>query len=337
MTFEWPMMLFWLMLVPAFVAVYIGMQQRRRRLVALYGNPSVVQQATGRRVGVRRHVPAVIFLVALVVLILGMARPQTVVSLPRLEGDVILAFDVSGSMVADDLKPSRLEAAKAAAIKFVQDQPLSVQVGVVTFSEGGFTTQPPTNDKDAVLAAIQRLSVQRGTSIARGIEASLNVIAAGKGDNQPLTLSIPQTDAPSPTATPVLKGTYTSAVIVLLTDGENNQEPNPLEAAQVAADRGIRIYTVGVGSTAGATLHLDGFTVRSRLDEETLKQISELTGGTYYNAQNEEGLRAIYDNLDPQLAIKPQEMEVTSLFAGAGILLLMAGSALSLLWLGRLP
>jgi Ca-activated chloride channel family protein len=330
-------MLFWLMLVPAFVAVYIAMQQRRRRLISIYGNPNIVQGSTGRRVGVRRHVPPAVFLVALVVLIVGMARPQTTVGLPRLEGDVVLAFDVSGSMVADDLKPTRLEAAKAAARKFVDDQPIGVQVGVVTFSEGGFTTQPPTNDKDAVLAAIQRLTVQRGTSLARGIESSLNVIAATRGNNKPLSLSVPRTQTAAPTATPVPKGTYTSAVIVLITDGENNQEPNPLEAAQVAADRGVRIYTVGVGSTAGATLHIDGFTVRSRLDEDTLKQISVLTGGTYYNAQSEEDLHAIYDNLNPQLAIKPQEMEVTSLFAGAGILLLMVGSTLSLLWLGRLP
>ncbi|HEY0070077.1 MAG TPA: VWA domain-containing protein [Chloroflexia bacterium] len=337
MTFVWPIMLFWLVLVPAFVAVYLGMQQRRRRMVAMYANPGLVQGAAGRRVGVRRHIPPLIFLAALVVLIVAMARPQATVSLPRLEGSVILAFDVSGSMAADDLKPSRIEAAKAAAREFVQDQPSSVQIGVVTFSDGGFTAQPPTDNQDAVLAAINRLTVQRGTSLARGIEASLNVLAADKDAGKPQGLSIPRTQTPSPTPSPVPKGTYTSAVIVLLTDGENNQEPDPLELAQAAADRGIRIYTVGVGSTAGATLHIEGFTVRSRLDEETLQQISRLTGGTYYNAENEEDLRAIYDNLDPQLAVKPQKMEVTSLFAGAGILILMIGSALSLVWLGRLP
>jgi Ca-activated chloride channel family protein len=330
-------MLFWLVLIPAFPAIYVWMQQRRQRLVALYGNPGLVQEAASRRVGARRHIPPLFFLVALTVLIVAMARPQATISLPRLEGSVILAFDVSGSMAADDLKPSRMEAAKAAAREFVQQQPSSVQIGVVTFSDGGFTAQPPTDDQAAVLASIERLTVQRGTSLARGIEASLNVLAAGEGTDKPQGLSIPRTQVAEPTATPVPKGTYTSAVIVLLTDGENNQEPDPLEAAQAAADRGIRIYTVGVGSTAGATLHIEGFSVRSRLDEETLQRISELTGGTYYNADNEEDLRAIYDNLDPQLAIKPQKMEMTALFAGAGILILMLGSALSLLWLGRLP
>ncbi|HET6262520.1 MAG TPA: VWA domain-containing protein [Chloroflexia bacterium] len=336
MTFVWPIMLFWLVLIPAFPAIYVWMQQRRQQLVALYGNPGLVQEAAGRRVGARRHIPPLFFLAALVVLIVAMARPQATVSLPRLEGSVILAFDVSGSMAADDLKPSRMEAAKAAAREFVQDQPSSVQIGVVTFSDGGFTAQPPTDDQAAVLASIERLTVQRGTSLARGIEASLNVLSAGEGD-KPQGLSIPRTQEAAPTATPVPKGTYTSAVIVLLTDGENNQEPDPLEAAQAAADRGVRIHTVGVGSTAGATLRIEGFSVRSRLDEETLQRISEMTGGTYYNAANEEDLHAIYDNLDPELAIKPQKMEMTSLFAGAGILILILGSTLSLLWLGRLP
>jgi Ca-activated chloride channel homolog len=305
-------------------------------LVARYGNLGLVQGASGRRLGARGYIPPVFFLLALTILIVALARPQTVVSLPRLEGKVILAFDVSGSMAADDLKPTRMEAAKTAARQFVQNQPSTVQIGVVSFSDGGFSTQSPTNDQDAVLTAINRLTVQRGTSLAHGIEASLNAIAAGS-EQPPLSLSINRTQTPSPTPTPVPKGTYISAVIVLLTDGENNQSPDPLSVAQTAADRGVRIYTVGVGSTAGATLHINGFTVRSRLDEDTLRQISQLTGGTYYNAENEDDLRAIYDHLDPQLVIKPQKTEVTSLFAGAGILVLMIGGTLSLLWLGRLP
>lgn len=334
MTFIWPLMLVWLLLVPAFVVAYVGMQQRRRSLAALYGNYGLVQGSGSRRLNARRHVPAALFLVALTVLIVALARPQTEVSLPRLEGDVILAFDVSGSMAADDLKPTRLEAAKEAARRFIERQPSTVRIAVVTFSEGGFTTQPPTSEQAEVLAAINRLAVQRGTSLASGIQASLNVIAAD--ENQPLGLAIPQ-EGPAPTPTAVPEGTYASAVIVLLTDGENTQMPDPLEVTQVAADRGVRIYTVGVGSTEGAILNLEGFTVRSRLDEATLKQISAMTGGTYYNARSEEDLQAIYDNLDPELAFKPEKMEVTSLFAGAGILVLLIGGTLSLIWLGRIP
>ncbi|HEX9990979.1 MAG TPA: VWA domain-containing protein [Chloroflexia bacterium] len=335
MTFMWPAMFIGLLLIPPMVVAYVGMQQRRRLMSARFGNVGLVQGAAGSRLGVRRHIPPALFLVALTILITALARPQTQVSLPRLEGTVILAFDVSGSMAADDLEPTRMEAAKTAAREFVKRQPSSVQVGVVSFSDGGFMTQPPTNDQDAVLAAISRLTVQRGTSLSRGIESSLNVIAAGA--NPELTLSVSRDGSPTPTPTPVPKGTYIPAAIVLLTDGENTQLPDPLAAAQVAADRGVRIYTIGVGSAEGAILNLDGFTVRSRLDEATLQQISDMTGGTYHNAQDEQDLQAIYDNLNPQLVIKPQTTEVTSLFAGAGILVLMLGGLLSLLWLGRMP
>lgn len=334
MTFLWPVMLLALALLPLFVGGYIQLQQRRRHLLARYGDPGLVREGGGRRLGVRRHLPAALFLLALLILIVALARPQTLVSLPRIEGTVVLAFDVSGSMAADDLKPTRLEAAKAAARAFVERQPSSVQIGVVTFSEGGFATQPPTSDQNAVLAAINRLSVQRGTSVGSGIQSALNVIAVTL--NPPLSLST-RNLTPGPTPTPVPRGTYTSAVIVMLTDGENNEAPDPLAAAQAAADRGVRIYTVGIGSPAGATLHLDGFTVQSRLDEGTLQQIAQITNGAYYNAEDEAELHAIYDHLNPQLVVKPQQTEVTALFAGAGILVLMLGGTLSLLWLGRVP
>jgi Ca-activated chloride channel family protein len=334
MSFIWPAMLVLLVLIPPFVVVYLRLQQRRRQLVAGYGNPGLVLGSGARRLGARRHIPAVFFLLALLILIVALARPQALVSLPRIEGTVLLAFDVSGSMAADDMKPSRMEAAKTAARAFVERQPATVQIGVVSFSDSGFAVQAPTNDPGPVVAAINRLAPQRGTSLARGIQASLNAIALGSSG--PLTLANPRS-TPAPTPPPVPKGSHTSAVIVLLTDGENTVQPDPLQAAQQAADRGIRIYTVGIGSTAGATLKLDGFTVRSRLDEATLQQIAQITGGAYYNAENENELQSIYDNLDPELVIKPQQTEVTALFAGAGILALLLGGTLSLLWLGRVP
>jgi Ca-activated chloride channel family protein len=329
-------MLAWLLLLPVLVVMYVQIQQRRRRMTAGFGDPVLMRETPGTRTGVRRHIPAILFLVALGILIVALARPQAEVGLPRLEGTVILVFDVSGSMAADDLKPTRMEAAKAAALDFVANQPPTVRVGVVSFSDGGFTTQPPTDDQASVAAAINRLAVQSGTSVGRGIEAALNVIAADAGEG-PLTLAVTRTDVPAPTATPVPDGAYKSAVIVLLTDGENNQDPDPLELAQRAEDRGIRIYTVGIGTTEGAILNIEGFSIRSRLDEEGLQQIAQLTGGEYFNATSEEDLRAIYNNLNPQLMIRPQEMEVTSLFVGAGILVLVIAGALSLVWLGRLP
>jgi Ca-activated chloride channel family protein len=335
MSFIWPAMLLLLVLVPLFVVLYIMLQRRRRRFAARYSRLGFMQGAMGRGPGIHHHIPPALFLAGLTILTVALARPQTVVSLPKVEGTVILAFDDSGSMAADDLKPTRMEAAKTAARDFVQRQPSSVQIGVVAFSDSGFTVQVPTNDQEAILAAINRLTPQRGTSLANGILASLNTIAVGAGQAPHLYSNLSPT--PTPTPTPVPKGTYTSAVIVLLTDGENNESPDPLAAAQTAADRGVRIYTVGIGSTAGTTLHINGFTVHTQLDEAMLKQISQLTDGTYYNAENEQDLRTIYDNLNPQLVIKPEKTEVTSIFAGVSILVLLIGGVFSLLWFSRLP
>lgn len=336
MSFIWPALLVFLLLIPLLVALYVRMQQRRRQLAANYGRLGLVPGAPGAR----RHVPMILFLIGLTILIAATARPQTVVSLPKIEGTVILAFDVSGSMAADDLKPTRMEAAKVAAREFVEHQPPTVRVGVVSFSESGFAVQAPTDDQGAVLAAIERLTPQRGTSLGYGIQMSLNTIAVAEAGDTPQFYSnltpTPQGE-PAPTPTPVPPGTHTSSVIVMLTDGENNTSPDPLEAAQSAADRGVRIYPIGIGSAAGSILHIEGLTIRSRLNEELLNQIAQLTAGTYYATDNEQDLKAIYADLNPQLVIKPEKTEITSLLAGLGILLLLIGGALSLAWFSRLP
>jgi Ca-activated chloride channel family protein len=338
MSFIWPAMLLFLIVIPLFLLLYLGLQRRRRRALASYGSLGMVQGALGRSLGLRRHIPPALFLAGLAVLVTAMARPQTVVNLPRVEGTVILAFDVSGSMAAGDLQPNRMEAAKVAAQEFVKRQPSTVQIGVVAFSDGGFAVQLPTNDQEKILASINRLTPQRGTSVGRGILASLETIAAAQGEDiQEEGLTSTGEQPPAPTPTPVPEGTYTSAVIVLLTDGENNASPDPLAAAQAASDRGVRIYTIGIGSAAGIVLEVNGFTVHTQLDEAALQQIALLTDGAYFNAANEEDLRKIYEDLTPQLVIKPEKMEVTSLFAGASILILLIGGAFSLLWFSRLP
>ena len=336
MSFIWPTMLVLLFLIPLFGVLYIMLQQRRRRLAASYGSLGLVAGATGRGPGIRRHIPPALFLVGLTILAIALARPQAAVSLPKVEGTVILVFDVSGSMAADDLKPTRMEAAKAVARDFVERQPPSVQLGVVAFSDGGLSVQAPTNDQEAVLASIDRLTPQRGTSLGQGILAALNTIAVDDAGQTP-DLDSSLTPGPTTTPTPVPEGAYESAVIVLLTDGENTDAPDPLEAAQAAADRGVRIYTVGIGSAAGATLQINGFTVHTRLDEAMLQQISEIARGAYYRAENEEDLHSIYENLVTRFVIKPEKMEVTSIFAGASILVLLMGGTFSLLWFGRLP
>jgi len=328
-------MLYSLILIPALIALYLFLQRRRKRIAANYQTLSTDSETSKHNPGLRRHIPPILFLLSLAILGVALGRPQTEVSFPHIEGTVILAFDVSGSMAANDFKPTRMEAAKTAAKSFVDHQPSTVRIGVVAFSDNGLTVQTPTNDQDAILTAINRLAPQRGTSLASGILASLKAIEVGAG--QPSEIYTNLTPVPTLTPTPMPQGTYTSADIVLLTDGENNENPDPLAAAQTAASRGVRIYTVGIGSSAGTNLHINGFIVHTQLDEDILKQISQITSGAYYNAQSEQDLIKIYNNLNPQLVVMPEMTEVTSMFAGASILLMLIGGMFSLLWFSRLP
>ena len=335
MSFIWPVSLALLLLNPLFVVLYSRQQRRRQRLLATYGTLGLAQSG-GQALGRRRHLPPLLFLLALTLLIVAVARPQMELSLPRVEGTVILAFDVSGSMAADDLQPTRMEAAKAAARDFVANQPRSVLIGVVAFSESGFSVQPPTNDQAEIIAAIDRIAPTRGTSLGNGILMALNALSI---KNEPVADEIYSNLqlTPTPTPTPLPKGTYTSGAIVLLTDGENTAPPDPLESAQTAIDRGVRIYPIGLGSTGGPLLKVTGFTVRTYLDEETLQAIAQLTDGTYYHAANEDELKTVYDQVGSQLVVKPEQTEITALLAGVSVLLLLVGGALSLLWFSRLP
>jgi len=335
-SFLWPPMLLSLALIPPGVLLYGAVGRRRRRLAAAHGGLGLALAEPGRRAGFRRRVPAALFLAGFAVMAVALARPQGVVSLPREEGTVILAFDVSGSMAATDLSPTRLDAARTAAKDFVERQPPTVLIGVVAFSDSGLTVQAPTSDPAPVLAAIDRLAPERGTSLATGIRASLNAIAVAAAGP---SVDYYSNRSPVPTSepTPVPPGTYAPAVIVLLTDGENTVAPDPADAAQAAADRGVRIYTVGIGSPGGSTLDLGGFKVHTQLDDATLRQIARVTGGAYFGAADEQSLRSVYDSMDTQLVVRPEAMEITSIFAGASILILTVGGLLALRWMGRLP
>jgi Ca-activated chloride channel family protein len=336
MSFIWTQMLWSLLAAPLLALLYLRMQARRKQLALRYGSLGLVQQAAGRGIGARRHIPAILFLMGLTVLLLALARPQMVIGLPRVEGIVILAFDVSGSMAAEDFDPNRLEAAKAVAIDFVSRQPSTVQIGIVAFSDSGFSVQLPTNDQAAILDAISRLKPQRGTSVANGIVVSLNTIATATGMT-PIA-SLDESEIPALEAEePIKIVDDNSAVIVLLTDGENNMNPDPLLAAEFAAERGVRIHTIAIGSTEGIELEVDGFTVFTQVDEAALRQIAEITDGMYFNAQNEEDLREVYESIEPRLQVEREESEVTFVFAGVSILLLLLGGMLSLLWFSRVP
>jgi Ca-activated chloride channel family protein len=336
MTFLWPPMLALLALVPLGVLLSRAIEERRRRrLVAVSGlgrAPAVAR--SGRRL--RDRLPPLLFLAAFTLLAIALARPQATLSIPRAEGTVVLLFDVSGSMAADDVEPTRMEAAKAAARAFVEGRPAGVVIGVVAFSDAGVAVQPPTSERANVLAAIERLGPSRGTSLGQGIAASLEAITRSRLETPPETYSN-RSPAPSTPPAPVPPGSDASTVIVLLSDGENNERPDPLLAAQAAADRGIRIVTVGIGTAGGTVLELDGFRVHTALDEGALRQIAAMTEGTYTAAADAAGLRAAYDQLDLQIVARPEAMEVTALLAGIGAVLLAVGGIASLARWGRLP
>ena len=336
MSFIWPTMLLLLLAIPLGALLYATRERRRRAQMTELGSLALAPGHVASAPGLRRRLPSLLMLAGLTILVLAIARPQSVVGVPRFEGTVILSFDVSGSMAAEDVEPTRMEAAKTAARAFVARQPPSILVGVTAFSDSGFSMLVPTTDQTQVLAAIDRLGPERGTSVARGILSSLTAIAAAEQDPEAGFYTNRSPD-PVPLPPVVPPGTDVPAVIVLLTDGENNQRPDPLGVAQAAAERGIRVFTVGIGTEAGTTLEVEGFVVHSRLDEPLLRAIADVTGGAYYAARDPAELESIYDQIATRLVIKPEAQEVTSLFAGAGVLVLLVGGLAGLRWLGRLP
>lgn len=329
MSFVWPQALLSLVLVPLLVAIYLRVLRRRQQTLMDLGPMGRIEGSQQGRTPNRRHLPPAIMLFGLSLLLVAAARPQAMVSLPHVEGTVILAFDVSGSMQADDLEPTRLEAAQAAARAFVEHQPPAIRLGAVAFSGGGLVVQRPTDDRQAVLDTIDRLSPEGATSLGEGIFTALNALS-----DQPLELD--QAALEQGQLDFHLED-YSSAVVLLLTDGENTEQPDPLVVAQLAAEAGVRIYPIGIGSTEGAVLELDGFEILSQLDETVLQQIADTTNGKYFRADDARSLQDIYQDIDLQMTVRGDSMEITSIVAGLSLLVLLVGGALALLWFGRIP
>jgi Ca-activated chloride channel family protein len=345
MNFIWGGMLWLLGLIPVLVGLYVLAQRRRQKFALRYASLSLVKDALGKGPGIRRHIPAALFLAALAVIIFALARPSATVDLPAEEGTVMLSMDVSGSMRASDILPSRMEAVKEAARIFINKRPRHVRIGIVAFSGTAELIQPPTTDNDQLLAAVNRLHPERYTAIGSGIEVALDTIfektdqSLSQTDTTPQNPNNPLTSAPPPDQgpPPVPPGSYKSAVIVLLTDGQSNQGPDPLDVADKAANLGVRVFTVGVGTTQGAIIGLEGFSFRVFLDEATLKAIAAKTAATYTKASSESDLRRIYDNLSTRLMVEREKTEITALFVAAAAALLLIAGGLSLLWFNRLP
>ena len=346
MTFVWPAMLWLLPALPVLALIYLRLLERSGRAALRFANLEAVGTAGARTGALRRHVPAMLLLLGASAMIFALARPQALIMLPSRLQTVILAMDISGSMRATDAQPNRLVAAQNAAKTFVADQPARVRIGVVSIAGTAALVQSPTDNRDDIVRAIDGFKLQRGTALGSGLVISLATLLPKANIDVQQIIGGRFRPAPAPGAgskpeegksKAAQPGSEGSAAIVLLSDGQSNTGPDPMKAAQIAAEHGVRVFTVGIGTADGAVLSTEGLSMRVRLDEETLKQIATATGGEYFRAGNSADLKKIYRYLSAKLAVgKGQATEVTAVFVAIGAALAMLAALLSISWFNRI-
>jgi Ca-activated chloride channel family protein len=362
----WPGFLLLLGLIPVILAVTIWILRRRRRFAVRYSSLALVHAALPQQSRLKRYLPLALFLLALASLVIALGRPVAIVSVPTDQTAIILAIDVSRSMCSTDIQPSRIEAAQAAALAFVQGQKASTQIGIVAFSGFAELVQPPTTDPELLQGAIGGLMTGRRTAVGSGILQALDAIAEIDKNVAPSS----RDPASGIQPTPVPKGAYVPDIIIVLSDGASNAGPFPLDAAQQAADRGVRIYTIGFGTSNGFSFpncpqqflgnepfgggqQFGGGTwygggsqfggggfggsgggggFRRGIDEVTLKKIAAITGGEYYSAESANQLQNVFQSLPTYLITKHEIMEISVAFAALGALLAAAAIVFSLVW-----
>ena len=339
-------MLWLFLLVPALVAGYFYLLRRKQQTALRYASLSMVKEALGSGQKYRRHIPPLLFLLALIAMLVAIARPAAVVTLPSQHRTIILAVDVSGSMRATDVQPNRITASQTAAKAFVTDQPSNVRIGVVSFAGTAAVVQMPTQNREDIIAAIDRFQLQRATAIGSGIivslatifpDAGIDVSSLIYGRNAPRGMPLDQVGkVEKKEFKPVAPGSYASAAIILLTDGQRTTGPDSIEAARMAADRGVRIFTVGFGTKSGETIGFEGWSMRVRLDEETLKTIASMTRGEYFYAGSATDLKKVYESLNSRFLLEKKDMEISALFAAAAAVAALVSALLSLLWFNRI-
>jgi Ca-activated chloride channel homolog len=347
MTFVWPEMLWLQVLVPLLAALYVWLLRRRKKVSVQYSNLALVKQAMARQPTWRRHVPPMLMLIALAGMLFAAARPMMTIQLPSNKQTIMLAMDVSGSMRAKDVEPTRLVAAQTAAKAFLTELPRHVRVGIVAFAGSAQLAQLPTLAREDLNTAIDSFQLQRGTATGNGIALSLATLFPDDGidishmqwgGSGPLPRARPLGESKKEEVKrePVAPGSYTNAAIIMLTDGQRTTGVDPMEAAKMAADRGVRVYTVGIGTVNGETIGFDGWSMRVRLDEETLKQIANRTAAEYFYAGTAADLKKVYESLSSKLGVEKRETEVSAIASliAAGFALLSA--ALSVAWFGRI-
>src|SRR5579871_3605669 len=327
MSLRAPWMLLTVVAVPAVLAAYMAAGRRRQRRAAALADDGLASTNVPARARRARHLPFGLFVAALVVLAVGLARPTATIRTPRREGTVVVAVDVSNSMAATDIKPSRFAAAKAAAEAFVRRQVSAVRVGVVAFGNGAVVVQTPTSAHADAVAAIDRVSLGGGTSVGQAILTSLDAIAGKQ-------LTIDERQLASDAAGLNI-GYYGSASIVLFSDGENVSGPDPVTMAQVASVAGVRVHAIGVGTAAGTVVQINGFSVATALDAALLQQVATLTNGSYHSANDASALAAVSRSIDLRFTFVSQHTEITALFSAAGAVLLLIAASTSVFRAGR--
>jgi Ca-activated chloride channel family protein len=349
MSFLWPKFLFLLLVVPVLAGLYFLLLNRKKKFALRYSSLADVKAAMGASQRIRRHLPPLFLLLALTLLIAATARPTLRMTLPFRHQTIVLAIDVSKSMQAIDVAPDRLTAAQDAARSFVMAQPRNTRIGIVSYGGTATVAQAPTANREDVIAAIERLQLQGRTAVGSGLLVSLKILfpdleidldslhprrrssAARQGNSLDAK---PKAD--SPAFIPVAAGSYMHGAIILLTDGQNTTGPDPVEAAKMAAERGVRVYTLGLGTPNGEVVSFGGSTIHVRLDEESLKEIARLTKAEYFYADNGLDLKKIYQNLNLRLGFEKKETEITAFFTAAAAFLSVLSGLLSMLWFNRM-
>jgi Ca-activated chloride channel family protein len=335
--FLWPQLLWLLWSIPVLVLAYLGLLRRRRQPVLRLASLAIVRQAMGPGRAWRRHLPPALMLVGVVVLLLASARPQAALPLPTVQATVMLAVDVSLSMETDDIAPSRLHAAREAAKAFVRRLPTDVRVGIVGFAAAAHVVQAPTRSREDLLAAIDRLQLQHGTAVGSGIVVALSELfphAAFDLSDVTYGRERPRMHQARALA-PVPPGSDRSAAIVLLTDGRSTSGMDPREAAALAAQRGVRIHAVGLGTVDNGPQELDGWAAAMQLDEAVLKELTAMTRGDYFHAGSAPSLVQVYEHLGTRMQLEVRSTELAGPLALGGLVLMLAAALLSLLWVQR--
>jgi Ca-activated chloride channel family protein len=351
-TFLWPQFLWLLLALPLLIAIYVWLLGRKKTFALRYASLSIVREAMGKGPSIRRHIPPLLMLLSLAAMLVASSRPSAVVTLPSQHKTIMLAMDVSGSMRATDVLPNRLVASQNAAKAFLADLPRTVRVGIVAFAGTAAVVQPPTLSREDLTAAIDKFQLQRATAIGNAIvvslaelfpDAGIDLASMEYGRERQRGISLDQALKDGKEAkdtkkafTPVAPGSYTSAAIILLTDGQRTTGVDSLDAANAAADRGVRVYTVGVGTVAGETIGFEGWSMHVRLDEETLKGIARATQAEYFYAGTAADLKKVYETLSSRITVEKKETEISGLMALLAAALALVSATLSLLWFNRI-